>query len=124
MTPADLEEHRQRLLQLRKKILSNGLFKARDDLQVSTDDLPDETDLATNVIHQQVSFSIRNRELEKLRLVEMALQRIEDGQYGTCDECDEEIEELRLKNQPWASLCIIHAEEKERENSKYRRQGM
>lgn len=124
MTPADLEEHKQRLILLRKKILNSGLFKARDDLYVSTDDLPDETDLATNVIHQQVSFSIRNRELEKLRLVEMALQRIEEGSYGVCDECDEEIEELRLKNQPWTTLCIIHAEEREREDSKYRRQGV
>lgn len=123
MKKAELDKQRNMLIQLRKDILNGGFFKSNDELQVSPDDLPDETDLATSVIQQQVTFSIRNRELLKLRQIESALRRIEDRTYGICEECDEEIEASRLRTQPWTNLCIIHAEERERENSKYKRFG-
>ncbi|MGK0368060.1 MAG: DnaK suppressor protein, partial [Thermoproteota archaeon] len=58
------------------------------------------------------------KELAKLRAVEFALMRIEDGSYGHCEECEEEIGAKRLQTQPWADLCIVHAEERERENKK------
>ncbi|MBF0206637.1 MAG: TraR/DksA family transcriptional regulator [Oligoflexia bacterium] len=119
MTKADMEKYKSKLLQLRYSILNGGFLKTSEDLHISSDDLSDETDLANNVIQQNVSFSIRNKELLKLRMIEAALQRIEDGTYGLCDDCDEEIESGRLHNQPWTSLCIVHAEERERENSKY-----
>ena len=123
MTRTELEEHKIKLLHLSNTILNGGILTCAEDLTVSPDDLHDETDLATSVINQQVTFSIRNRELHKLRMVEAALQRIEDGMYGYCDDCDEEIGRKRLKYQPWANLCIIHAEERERENSKYAKQA-
>jgi DnaK suppressor protein len=39
-------------------------------------------------------------------LVSEALQRIEDGSYGTCAECDAQISEKRLAAIPWAKYCI------------------
>ena len=39
-------------------------------------------------------------------LVKEALARIEDGSYGICQECEEEIAERRLKALPWAKFCI------------------
>ena len=119
MTTKELDLHKQKLLQLKQNILNSGILKLGEDLCVSSDDLADETDHATNVINQHVSFSIRNRELQKLRAIEAALQRIQDGSYGICEDCDENIEFSRLKNQPWATLCIVHAEEREREHSRY-----
>lgn len=107
------------LVRLKNQILNSSIFQNKEDLTVSTDDLSDETDLATSVINQQVTFNIRNRELKKLRMVELALQKIDDGSYGICDDCEEEIAPTRLKYQPWTNLCIIHAEERERETSKY-----
>ncbi len=104
-------------------ILNGGILTSAEDLTVSPDDLHDETDLATSVINQQVTFNIRYRELQKLRMVEFALQRIDDGHYGMCEDCDEEIGAKRLRNQPWTSLCIIHAEERERDNRKYAKQA-
>ena len=123
MTRAELEEHKTRLLHLRNTILNGGILTSAEDLTVSPDDLHDETDLATSVINQQVTFNIRSRELRKLRMVEAALQRIDEGVYGYCDDCEEEIGRKRLKYQPWTNLCIIHAEEREREGSKYARQA-
>ena len=53
----------------------------------------------------------------------MALEKISDGSYGHCEDCEEEISFKRLENQPWAELCITHAEEKEREESQIWRQA-
>lgn len=114
MDKKSLDMYKKMLLQLKTDILNGSILKNTEDLTVSPDDLPDETDLAASVINQQVSFHIRHKEIEKLRQIEEALQRIEDGTYGICEECDEEISSKRLENYPWTALCIVHAEEKER----------
>lgn len=114
--------YREKLLGLRSQIINSGILTTNEDLKISSDDLPDETDLATSVINQQVTFNIREKELRKLREIEMALQRIEDGSYGHCTDCGDDIGKKRLENQPWTSLCIVHAEERERESRKFFRQ--
>ncbi len=116
---AKLEKFKELLLKLKMQILNGGILRSNDDLTVSSDDLSDEADLASSVINQQVTFNMRHRELEKLKAIDEALYKIENGTYGHCEECDEEIFEKRLENQPWTVLCITHAEEKERENNKF-----
>ena len=113
-----MEKFKTLLLQAKVKIVNGGI-RSNDDLTVSPDDLSDEADLATSVINQQVTFNMRQRELVKLKAIEEALYRIEQGIYGHCEECDEGIGEKRLENQPWTTLCITHAEEQERENLKF-----
>ena len=121
MKKADLKKQRELLLSLRAEILNSGILKSKEDLTVTSDDLADEGDLASVVVTQEISFEIRNREFEKLRAIENALGKIENGTYGLCEECDEKIKDKRLEKQPWAILCITHAEEKERELGKFSR---
>ena len=104
MTQKDLDKYRQLLLQMKTQILNGGVINRSDDLQISTDDLADEADIASNVINQEVSLSMRNREMMKLRHIDEALQRIEEGNFGLCEECDEEIGKKRLQNQPFTTL--------------------
>ena len=117
------EHFRAILLKHRQQVVNGGLLSNSEDLHISEEDLSDETDLATSMISQQISCSIRDRELVKLRRIDMALERVSDGTYGHCDECEEEIGLKRLENQPWAELCIVHAEEKEREEAQIYRQA-
>lgn len=118
-----LEFHKQLLLKHRQQILNVGLLNKSDDLHVSEEDLSDETDLASSLIQQQLSCTIRDREFAKLRRIDAALDRIAEGSYGHCEDCEEEISAKRLENQPWAELCIQHAEEREREESQIWRQA-
>ena len=118
-----VEHFKELLLKQRQQILNVGLLNKSDDLQVSEEDLSDETDLASSLIQQQLSCTIRDREFAKLRRIDMALEKISDGSYGHCEDCEEEISFKRLENQPWAELCITHAEEKEREESQIWRQA-
>lgn len=114
-----MEKFKALLLEYKMRIMNGGILRSGEDLHVSSDDLPDEADLASSVINQQVSFNMRQRELSKLKAIDEALYRIEQGTYGHCEECDEAIGEKRLENQPWTTLCITHAEEQERENQKF-----
>lgn len=108
---------KKKLLEHREKILNSGVMNNHDDLKIASEDLADEADLAANTINQHVTFSIREREMTKLRRIDAALARVEEGTFGHCIESGEEIEEKRLENQPWAEYCIEVAEEKEREAS-------
>ncbi len=53
-------------------------------------------------------FAVQNLEAESTRLQEAraALQRIQDGTYGACVECEEAISPVRLAALPWAAFCI------------------
>lgn len=114
MNKKKLDELKAKLLHTKEQILNGTLLRSTDDLCISSEDLPDEADIANSVINQQVTFSIREREIKKLRLIENALRKVETGEYGLCEDCDEEISIKRLENSPWAELCITHAEEQER----------
>ena len=47
-----------------------------------------------------------DREFNQLRDARAALRRIEEGSFGTCQQCDEDINPKRLAAVPWAALCI------------------
>ena len=53
-----------------------------------------------------LAFCNLDREFNQLRDARAALRRIEDGSFGTCEECDEDIHPKRLAAVPWATFCI------------------
>jgi len=118
-----IEHYKDLLLKQRQQIMNVGLLNKSEDLHVSEEDLSDETDLATSLIQQQITCTIRDREYAKLRRIDAALDRVSEGNFGHCEECEEEIGQKRLENQPWTELCIQHAEEREREESQIYRQA-
>ena len=119
MKKEELEQLKKKLIDMKEAILNGGYLTQNEDLHVSSEDLPDEADLATNVINQQITFEMRQRELNKLRAIDEALKRMEDGTYTECEECGEPIGFKRLSNQPFTNLCITHAEENEREKNRF-----
>lgn len=86
----------------------------RDDFAVSSDDRSDEVDQATTDIEQSMRVRLRNREVLYLKKIEIALKRIEEGTFGECESCGEDIELRRLEARPTATLCVQCKEEEER----------
>jgi DnaK suppressor protein len=79
-----------------------------------SDKLPlDEADQAQSLASQTLTYSMRKREMEKIREIEAALMRIEDGTFGICEETGDEIEERRLEVQPWTRVSLEAARELE-----------
>ena len=91
------------VLEAKQAELSQGLRNRADIAIEKTPDALDEVQLAG-----ERELAIRNldREASLLRNVRAALGRIEDGSYGTCLHCDEEIKPKRLEAVPWTSYCI------------------
>ncbi len=86
----------------------------REDFSVCVDDRYDEIDQATTDIEQSMRMRLRNRETLYIKKVEEALKRIEEGTFGECDSCGEDIELRRLEARPTATLCVACKEEEER----------
>lgn len=74
----------------------------------------DLADTATELYTQEFNYSLSEGERDQLLQVTQALQRLEDGDYGECQECGEEISEQRLNALPWAAYCISCQEKRER----------
>lgn len=66
----------------------------------------DPTDRATLESDRNFTLRIRDRERKLIAKIKEALERIENGTYGICELCGEEISEARLKARPVTTLCI------------------
>jgi DnaK suppressor protein len=106
LTPEQIEELRQLLLQRRKEVLERikhfvegGVFNAPDEVE-------DEIDYANRAAEREQLLRLRERETRYLHKVEYALKKIEEGTYGICENCGEPIGYERLKARPVAIYCI------------------
>jgi len=102
MNRTELDKYKA-MLEAKQAELSGGL-RNRDEIAIEkTPDALDEVQLAG-----ERELAIRNldREASLLRNVRAALFRINDGSYGVCLHCEEEIKPKRLDAVPWAGYCI------------------
>lgn len=107
-----LEESRESLLQsARRTLMEESTF--------DTDDLPDEIDLASSEYNQSMVFRLRDREKFLLKKIEKALGRIDEGTFGICERCEEDISLKRLEARPVTTLCIRCKEEQEKKEKSY-----
>ena len=96
-----------------RKLLTSMLEEAKqkgdstiEELTDSNEVFADPADRATAESDRAFTLRIRDRERRLIRKIQSALQRIDDGTYGICDECGEEIASPRLKARPVTRLCI------------------
>jgi DnaK suppressor protein len=68
--------------------------------------LADPVDMTQDAAERDIAVQILDRESTLVRRLRSAIGRIDDGSYGICLECEEEIAPKRLKAIPWAELCI------------------
>src|SRR3954470_18056884 len=108
-----LAKYKKLLLEEKQRILNNSKNALKNELALSPDDLPDETDLAASEINQNLVFKLRDRERQLLTKIDEALGRIDDGSFGTCTDCEEPIEIRRLEARPVSTMCIACKERQE-----------
>jgi len=119
ITKEDLAEIKRVLLKERSRILSEGDKTLGNGLQQSPDDLPDFADQSSFESDRNFLLRLRDRERKLLAKIDDALQRIEDGSFGTCEECGKEIGLKRLKARPVVTLCIECKTKQEEEEKKF-----
>jgi RNA polymerase-binding transcription factor DksA len=74
-------------------------------------DRADEDEVAEGIGEYETTTAIVDQLEGRLREVEIALEQIEKGTYGTCKVCGEKIEEKRLEANPAAQTCVAHMNE-------------
>ena len=76
-------------------------------------DHADPSDRATAELEINFNFRMRERNKGLVRKIEQALEKIDNGTFGICEECEEDIPEGRLKARPVTTLCIACKREQE-----------
>ena len=111
---ADLIDRcRKKLLDSKSEIL-NRVRESRQDLYNSEDNKGgDEGDQTLRALAESEFLSMHERLRKQLVEIEMALNRIDQGLYGVCEETEEPIEAERLLAIPWTRLSIEGAEIRE-----------
>lgn len=98
-----LKETKQRLLDERALLID----KLKDnDLSVDDSETPDPVDLAVRNYSKNVMLAVSENESRQLALIDEALLRVEDDEYGLCQNCEQEINPKRLAAIPWARYCL------------------
>jgi DnaK suppressor protein len=111
MKKAELKKFRTLLEQKRQELVSSTSRKAHWENMESTRH-GDFVDQASDDNEVHVNIRLRQTDAKLLRAIESALARIENGSYGVCTMCEDEISVARLKAVPWTSLCIACKEKK------------
>lgn len=101
------------LLNEQMKELIGEAAKTVNDMTVTEGEFPDPTDRASWESDRNFLLRIRERERKLITKIGDALVRIEEGAFGICERCGEEISEKRLEARPVTTLCIKCKEEEE-----------
>ena len=99
------EYFRQKLVSWKKDLLKES-SQTLNNLQNENEAKPDITDRASEEIDRSFELRTRDRERKLINKINAALQRIEDGSYGYCDETGEPISIKRLEARPVAALSL------------------
>jgi DnaK suppressor protein len=102
-----MDEMKEILLKMKEETLKeiNKAMKSGSE-KPSGEPSGDIYDQASSERDRELDLLLGDREREKLKNIDEALLKIEEGEYGICEECEEEIPIGRLKIVPFARYCV------------------
>lgn len=111
------ENMKESLVALKEEIIQN-LVSESADFKALVDDMDpkDLVDVAADDIDRKILDTLSTKELKRLRLIDSALGRIQNGRYGLCMKCNKKIPHERLEAIPYAVMCIECQTSDERRN--------
>jgi DnaK suppressor protein len=112
-----VETFKRKLLEMRRDLLGQVERKKLYSKEVGEDGIPDSGDVAAYSYSKEVLMGLGENERTKLRLVEEALAKIDEGTYGVCERCEEAIPVKRLELLPFTRYCVQCQTELETESA-------
>ena len=106
MNETKIASFRTKLEEIRFAIVGEVQEKYKSTKDHLTEQVADIADDAVQSYDRQLMMGLGEKEFGKLRLVEEAIEKLDEGQYGICLECEELISEERLTVIPFASHCV------------------
>jgi DnaK suppressor protein len=114
MDKAKIEEFRQLLNEQMDQLLRDA-EKTVSEMTDEKTNFPDPTDRASLESDRNFELRIRDRERKLINKIREAIERLDEGEYGVCEGCGEDIGEARLRARPVTTLCIECKTEQERQ---------
>ena len=108
-----LEYYKKKLLNRRDELVKTITRTEEEGRQADDDPTVDLADKAANSYTKEFLFGQTNTDRAILNMIDEALKRIRNEEYGTCANCQEEMQQKRLEAVPWAKHCITCQEKKE-----------
>jgi len=106
LTKAQLKRFRQMLVDKAEEIRSNMRSGAASKALARGEEPLDEEELPAQSHEEWIFLNRNNIDVMLLREIDQALVRMNDGSYGTCQECHDPISMKRLDALPWALFCV------------------
>ncbi|MDR2080075.1 MAG: TraR/DksA family transcriptional regulator [Treponema sp.] len=105
------------LTNLKMEIIANLVSSSEDFKEIVEGmDPKDLADIASDDIDRKMIEALGSQELKRLKLIDSALTRIQQGKYGLCVKCGKRIPQERLEAIPYALMCIECKTAEERRN--------
>jgi RNA polymerase-binding protein DksA len=120
LTPAQLKGLYEKLVSERGRVI-DGVKRHVGEAVEDQDRLPDDVDLANRHANQAYLLRFADKENKLLRQINLALSKLETGDYGVCEGTGEPIGYARLKIRPWTRYSVQHKEELERRRAHEKR---
>ena len=114
MDKKQLNYFKTKLLNTKNLLLEEASKVMNSGLKVQKEDMADTLDRSSIETDHNFLLRLKDRERKLLKKINQALKRIDNGSFGICLHCGDEIDEKRLKARPVTTLCISCKEEQER----------
>ncbi|HKL86049.1 MAG TPA: TraR/DksA family transcriptional regulator [Treponemataceae bacterium] len=111
------EQMKEALFILKKEIIDTLIANNEDFREIVEGlDPKDFADIASDDVDRKMLETIGSKDMKRMRLIDSAITRIEQGKYGVCMKCSKKIPRERLQAIPYALMCIECQSADERRN--------
>ena len=109
-----LDYYKKKLQARREELLKAIARTGQEGREADEDPTVDLADKAANSYTKEFLFGQTHNDRQLLALVDEALERIREGTFGQCVQCEEELQQKRLEAVPWTRYCISCQEKQEK----------
>lgn len=107
-----MKQRKELLERVRKKLIERRNEMTKDlttlsNEKVSDGQVQDTGDEALSLSMEKLQMSLEQADIDELKLIDDALERIDRGEYGLCIDCGQPISAIRLETFPYVARCIV-----------------
>jgi len=123
-TKKELEEFINLLQEKRTRLLKEVAQQSEEVISEKLDEPGDLVDMATELLDQELNLSLTTAEVNSLKEINEAFDRIENGTYGICIDSGEVISKIRLKAMPEAKRTLEAQEKYDKKMKDLKKKGL
>lgn len=106
MDKKKLQAIKESLLKMREEVIAEVQEKYAATRELGESNLPDLADVSSNAYNRELLLNLSEAQHRKMQDIDAALARLDEGEYGVCANCGEDISPRRMEVRPFSRYCI------------------